>query len=410
MRNPNDLPAVQWPRPTGLSRRSVLRALGVGGAAAAAGPLLAACGSEGEKKSETANKSAPDRSDTDKTVIFENWPQYIDVDDSGKKHPTLDEFTAKTGIKVTYGEGINDNNEFFGRIRNQLANDQSIGRDIIVMTDWMAGKIINLGWVQELNKTNIPNAANLIPSLQNASFDPGRKYSLAWQSGFTAIGANAKALNKLGITDPSTLTVGQLLTDSKLKGKVTMLTEMQDSVGLVLLDSGVSSADFTDDQFNAAIKRIQDAVDAGQIRRFTGNDYTQDLQSGDVAACIAWSGDVIQLQFENDAIQYVTPAAGQMIWSDNMLIPNFAPHKKNAEILMNYYYDPVVAAKVAAWVNYICPVQGAKEAMADIDESLVDNPLIFPDEATLTKSFDFKPMDEATQQRYDEAFAAVTNA
>ncbi len=410
MNTQSNQPAVPGARPTGLSRRNVLRALGIGGAAAAAGPLLAACGSEGEQKEATENKAAPDRSDTDKSVIFENWPEYIDVDDSGKKRPTLDQFTAKTGIKVTYNEGINDNNEFFGRIRNQLANDQSINRDIIVMTDWMASRLINLGWVQELNQANIPNAKNLLDALQRVPFDPGRKHSLTWQSGFTAIGANGKALAKLGINDPSSLTIDQLLTDSRLKGRVTLLTEMPDTVGLVLLDSGVNASDFTEDQFNAGIKRIQDAVDAGQIRRFTGNDYIQDLQSGDVAACTAWSGDVIQMQFEDESIQYVTPDAGQMLWSDNMMIPNFAPHKKNAEILMNYYYDPVVAAKVAAWVNYICPVQGAKAAMAGIDDSLMDNPLIFPDPATLAKSYAFKPMDEATQKHYDEAFAAVSNA
>ena len=171
---------------------------------------------------------------------------------------------------------------------------------------------------------------------------------------------------------------------------------MQDTVGLTLLDSGVNTLEFDDSDFDAAIARIQAANDSGQIRRFTGNDYTQDLLSGNVAAAIAWSGDIIQLQFESDVIQYVTPPSGQMIWSDNMMVPNLAAHKTNAERLMNYYYDPAVAAQVAAWVNYICPVQGAQEAMAEVDEELVDNPLIFPDEATLADSFDFKPMDEET--------------
>jgi spermidine/putrescine transport system substrate-binding protein len=276
-----------------------------------------------------------------------------------------------------------------------------------VLTDWMAGRLINLGWVQELAKENIPNAGNVIPVLQEASFDPGRVHSLPWQSGLTAIGVNADALADLGISDPSSLSIDQLLTDSRLAGRVTALMEMQDTVGLTLLDMGVSTVDFTDSEFDAAIARIQAANDVGQIRRFTGNDYTQDLVSGNVAAAIAWSGDMIQLQFENEAFQYVTPASGQMIWSDNMLIPNGAAHKANAERLMNYYYDPAVAAQVAAWVNYICPVQGGQEAMAEVDEELVDNPLIFPDEATLANSFDFKPMDEETQQRYEDAFAAV---
>jgi spermidine/putrescine transport system substrate-binding protein len=172
----------------------------------------------------------------------------------------------------------------------------------------------------------------------------------------------------------------------------------------VLLDMGKRPEDFTDDDFNAAIGVIGDAVDSGQIRRFTGNDYMQDLASGQIATCIAWSGDVIQLQADDPSIQLVTPAAGQMVWSDNLMIPNKAQHKKNAEKVMNYYYDPAVAAQVAAWVNYICPVQGAKEEMAKVDPEMVDNPLIFPDDATLAKSHVFKSLDEQTETKYNEAF------
>jgi spermidine/putrescine transport system substrate-binding protein len=393
------------PRPTGMSRRSVLRAIGAGGLWVAGGSL-AACGTEGTRDQD-GDTAAEDQSESDQRVIWSNWPQYIDINEDDGSFPTIDAFIEETGIEVEYIEDINDNTEFFGRIRPQLSAGQPIDRDLIVLTDWMAGRLINLGWIQELNKENIPNASNVISALQEASFDPGRVHSLPWQSGLTAIGVNADALADLGISDPTTLSIDQLLTDSRLAGRVTALTEMQDTVGLTLLDMGVSPVDFTDSDFDAAIARIKAANDSGQIRRFTGNDYTQDLVSGNVAAAFAWSGDMIQLQFENEAFQYVTPASGQMIWSDNMLIPNGAEHKTNAERLMNYYYDPAVAAQVAAWVNYICPVQGAQEAMADVDEELVDNPLIFPDEAMLAQSFDFKPMDEETQQRYEDAFAAV---
>jgi spermidine/putrescine transport system substrate-binding protein len=394
------------PRPTGLSRRSILQSIGAGGLWVAGGSLLAACGTEGTRDQD-GDTAAEDQSESDPRVIWSNWPQYIDINEDDGSFPTIEAFMEETGIEVEYIEDINDNTEFFGRIRPQLSAGQPIDRDLIVLTDWMAGRLINLGWVQELAKENIPNAGNVIPVLQEASFDPGRVHSLPWQSGLTAIGVNADALADLGISDPSSLSIDQLLTDSRLAGRVTALMEMQDTVGLTLLDMGVSTVDFTDSEFDAAIARIQAANDAGQIRRFTGNDYTQDLVSGNVAAAIAWSGDMIQLQFENEAFQYVTPASGQMIWSDNMLIPNGAAHKANAERLMNYYYDPAVAAQVAAWVNYICPVQGGQEAMAEVDEELVDNPLIFPDEATLANSFDFKPMDEETQQRYEDAFAAV---
>jgi spermidine/putrescine transport system substrate-binding protein len=405
MSNMNDRPAIAGLRPTGMSRRSVLRALGIGGAIAAGGPLLAACGTQGSSEKTAQNQAAPDKSDTDKRVVWSNWPGYIDYNDDETKRPSIDAFEKKTGIKVTYNEDINDNDEFFGKIRTQLHGGQDTGRDVIVLTDWMAGRLIRLSYVQDLNKANIPNAGNLVPNLQNVGFDPGRKRSLPWQSGFTAIGTNGKALkNVAGITDPSALTVNDLLTNPKLKGKVTVLTEMRDTMGLIMLDMGKKPEDFTDDDFNAAIAKLGDAVDSGQVRGFTGNDYMQDLASGQIAACLAWSGDVIQLQADDPSIKLVTPESGQMLWSDNLMIPNKAQHKKNAEILINNYYDPAVAAQVAAWVNYICPIQGAKEEAAKIDPELVNNQLIFPNEETLAKSHVFKALDEATETKYNEAF------
>ena len=401
----NDRSAIAGLRPTGMSRRSVLRALGIGGAIAAGGPLIAACGTQGASEKTAQNQAAPDKSDTDKRVVWSNWPGYIDYNDDETKRPSVDAFEKKTGIKVTYNEDINDNDEFFGKIRTQLHGGQDTGRDVIVLTDWMAGRLIRLSYVQDLNKANIPNAGNLVPNLQNVGFDPGRKRSLPWQSGFTAIGTNGKALkNVAGITDPSGLTVNDLLTNPKLKGKVTVLTEMRDTMGLIMLDMGKKPEDFTDDDFNAAIAKLGDAVDSGQVRGFTGNDYMQDLASGQIAACLAWSGDVIQLQADDPSIKLVTPESGQMLWSDNLMIPNKAQHKKNAEILINNYYDPAVAAQVAAWVNYICPIQGAKEEAAKIDPELVNNQLIFPNEETLAKSHVFKALDEATETKYNEAF------
>ena len=402
-----DLPVIPGARPTSLSRRGVLQALGVGGAALAGGSLLSACGTEGTSE-EPGGVAAEDKSDVDKTVNFSNWVQYIDVDDKDKKlHPTLKEFEDKTGIKVKYTEDINDNDEFFGQIRPQLEANQDTGRDIIVFTDWMAGRMIRLGWVQELNKANIPNAVNLQPNLQSVGFDPERKFSLPWQSGFTGIGINKKAVRDLGVDPASINSIDALLTTPELKGKVTALTEMRDTVGLTLLSMGVDPNNFTDDHFAAAIDKLQKAVDSGQIRGFTGNDYVQGLETGDLAACMAWSGDVIQLNFENPDLDLVTPEQGQMLWSDNMMVPNLAQHKKNAELVMNHYYDPKVAAQLAAWVNYICPVNGAREEMEAIDSSLVDNHLIFPDQATLDLSNVFMALDEETERKYNEQFQAL---
>jgi spermidine/putrescine transport system substrate-binding protein len=265
----------------------------------------------------------------------------------------------------------------------------------------MAAKMIRLGWVQKLDKANTPNVdAHLRAALKSPSWDPTRDFSAPWQSGFGGIAYNG------AVTKP-VMTIDELFTRPDLKGKVTCLSEMRDTMGLVLLSMGKDPSVFNQADFDGAIEKIQKAVDSGQIRKFTGNEYAPDLAKGNIAACVAWSGDVIQLQAKNDKIKYVIPEAGAMLWSDNMEIPNNAKHKKNAEAWINYYYDPKVAAQVAAYVNYICPVDGAQEEAAKINPALANNPLIFPDAATLAKAHIFAGLDEATEKKCQDAFAKV---
>jgi spermidine/putrescine transport system substrate-binding protein len=391
------LRAISPPLFRGLTRRRVL-----GGAAAVGGmAVLTACGSKGTKNTDAA-PAASDRSDTDKLVNWSNWPEYIDVDDSNQTHPTLIEFTKQTGIKVNYTEDVNDNDEFFAKIQPLLSKGADCGRDTFCVTDWMAARLIRLGWVQELDQANIPNIKNLDPSLLHVQFDDGRKYSLPWQSGFTGIGYNPKSTGGEKVT-----TIEQLLTDPKLKGKVTLLTEMRDTVGLVMIELGIDPANFTDDDFNAAIAKIQSAVDAGQIASFTGNDYGKGLASGDIAACMAWTGDVVQLQADNPKLGYTLPEKGHMAWSDNFQIPIQAQHKKNAEIMINYYYEPVPAAAVEDYVNYISPVIGAKEILAKSDPDVADNPLIFPNDAVRAKSKVFRALTADEETKYNAAFQAL---
>ncbi|MFC4148249.1 extracellular solute-binding protein [Micromonospora mangrovi] len=387
-----------------LTRRGLLTGtLGSAALLATAG-TLAGCGTKGAQQTEAGCKSE-DLSGTEKKLAFSNWPQYMDVDDKDEsKRPTLDAFIAKTGIQVTYTEDVNDNNEFFGKVQNQLAGCQSTGRDIMVLTDWMAARMIRLGWIQKLDKAKLPNVeANLLPSLRNRSFDPQGQLAVPWQSGLAGLAYNAKVAKEIR-------TVDELLTRPDLKGKVTALSEMRDTMGLLLQSNGHDPANFTAAQFDDALAKLKRAVDAGQIRKFTGNDYSQDLNKGDVAACIAWSGDVIQLGFENDKIKFVQPESGVMLWSDNVLVPNKATHKANAEELINYYYDPAVAAKLAAFVNYICPVKGAQAEMEKIDPDLAANPLIFPDDATLAKSKVFMALDEKQEKEYEGKFQQVIGA
>jgi len=264
----------------------------------------------------------------------------------------------------------------------------------------MAGRLIRLGYVDELNKENIPNWVNLREDLKNVAFDPGRKYSLVWQSGLTGIGYNP------ALTGRELKSVNDIF-DPAFAGHVTMLTEMRDTLGLVMAGMGVDPANCTLDDARKAVEKIQPFVDNGHIRAFTGNEYGDDLARGDVWAAFAWSGDVIQLQADNPDLQLLLPEEGFMLWSDNMLIPKKAAHKEAAEQFMNYVYDPAHQAQIEAYVNYVAPVDGTKEAIMDIDSALAENPLIFPDEAALAKAHIFKPLTEDEDRQFNELFQGL---
>ncbi len=384
-----------------FSRRGLLRTAGVGAMALSSGGLLAACGTSGTTQSKDSCVSK-DLSKTDKKLVWSNWPLYID--EKGKTMPTLEDFQSQMGIEVTYNTDVNDNSQFFAKVRNQLGACESTGRDMFVLTDWMAARMIGLGWIQELDMAAMPNVeANLVDTLREPDWDPGRKYSVPWQSGLTGIAYNSKFTGEVASFE-------ELLTRSDLKGKISLLTEMGDTMGFMLKLTGADPEDFSDDEWAAGLDRLKEVVDTGHVRRFTGNDYTGPLNKGDILACEAWSGDVIAMQYDNPDIKFVVPTEGMALWSDNMMVPNKAEHLGNAQELMNYYYDPEVAAKVSAWVNYICPVQGAEDAMADLDESLVGNPLIFPTSTDLETTFAFKNLDTKVREGYEKEFNQVIGA
>lgn len=390
-------------RPFSIDRRWFLRGSGIAGAALVMPELLAACGTSGTRQNADSCVST-DLSSTQKTLTFSNWPEYIDITDNGKHMPTLEAFEKQSGITVKYNTDINDNDQFFAKVQNQLGDCQPIGRDIITMTDWMAARMINLGWIQKLDHAAIPNVdANLISSLKSPGWDPNRDYSVPWQSGLTGIAYNSKYTGPVGSME-------ELISRADLKGKVSMLTEMNDTMGFMLKIVGADPTDFNDADWANAIDRLKKAVADGQFRRFTGNDYIDDLNAGNLVACEAWSGDVIAMQFDNPDIKWVAPEEGLAIWADNMMVPNKADHKANAEALMNYYYEPEVAAKVSAWVNYICPVEGAQEAMKKVDPSLVENDLIFPTPSFLEKTFLFQSLDETTRRKYATEFTRTIGA
>ncbi|MGA0209918.1 MAG: ABC transporter substrate-binding protein, partial [Candidatus Nanopelagicales bacterium] len=362
-----------------VSRRRLLQAAGISSAAMAA----AACGTGGGG---TASEgSAPeDVSDTEKTVNWSNWVEYLDIDEDTGAYPTLERFQEETGISVTYTEDVNDNNEFYAKVRTQLEQGQDIDRDIVVLTDWMAGLWIQNGFAQKLDKANIPNSANLIPRLQEVSFDKPRDYTLPWQGGFAGLGYNIAAYQEA--TGNSDMTSLDQLFDPALRGRITLLSEMRDTMGCIIAWQGNDPSNFTQAQFEQAIDALTEQVNSGQIRQVTGNDYLAALESGDVIGVIGWSGDIFAL---GEDFAFALPESGGTLWTDNMLVPSTSTHKKNAEAVMNFYYDPEVAAEVAAYINYLCPVSGAQEAMVAIDPDLAENPYIFPTEEFLSQTYVF---------------------
>jgi spermidine/putrescine transport system substrate-binding protein len=379
-----------------MSRRTMLQA----GGAAAATLALAACTPIGGAKKLTAAK---DTSSTDKTMTWANWSLYLDQD-SKKHYPTLEAFEKQSGIQVKYDVAVDDNNSYYAKVKDQLALGQDIGADTVCLTDWMVSRWIDLGYTQKFDLSLIPNSKNLSPDLQNPDFDPGRHYSLPWQSGFAGLCWNKEKL-------PNGLKQVSDLWDPSLKGRIGVLSEMRDTMGLIMLEQGtdISSKSWGDKEFDAALAEFKKYVDNGQIRNIKGNSYADDLKNEDTLAAIVWSGDVegINADIGSDKFGFAIPETGGTLWSDNFLIPIGSSKKTNAEKLINYYYEPEVAATVAAYVNYITPVVGAKEAMEKIDKDLVDDQLIFPNEDTLAQVKIFRTLSNAEQSRYNSAFEAV---
>ena len=387
---------VMQARKSQVSRRAMLA--GTGGLAAAL--TLAACapGGSGEREAPTAAK---DNSANDPTLNWANWAAYIDEDDDGN-YPTLQRFEEETGISVKYLVDVDDNNSYYGKVKDQLALGKDIGADVAVLTDWMAARVIRFGYTQEFDLANIPNAANLTPSLQNPDFDPGRKFSLPWQGGFAGIAWNKEKV-------PNGLRSVSDLWAPELKGRVGVLSEMRDTIGLILSEQGIDiSGDFTADDFTKGIDVFREQVESGQIRNVKGNSYLEDLTNEDTLAAIVWSGDITVINAEaGDKWEFAIPDGGGTLWNDNMFVPIGSTRKANAEKLINYYYEPEVAAEVAAWVNYITPVEGAKEAAEAIDPELAENQLIFPNEETLSKVKLFRTLTSAEEQEFGTQFQSV---
>jgi spermidine/putrescine transport system substrate-binding protein len=366
-----------------VSRRAVLA--GAGGLGAAG--LLAACG--GSDSADSAN-----------SVRWGNWPLYLDYDEETKKYPTLEKFIEQTGIAATYFEDYNDNDEFFGKVQAQLKLGEDIGYDVVTPTDWMAARWIRLGYTQKFDTANIPNKSNILDSLASPSFDANREQTLTWQGIMGGFGWNVEK-NPKGIR-----TIDELFAPQN-KGKIVVLSEMRDTIGIILLSQGVNLQTVTEDQFMNAVDFMAKKISDGWIRGVKGNEYAEDLTSGDATAVIGWSGDMFILKAENEGkFDFALPDSGGTISGDNFVIPSTASAegKANAEKLINFYYDPAIAAEVAAYVNYVCPVKGAQAEMEKIDPALAASPFIFPDAAMSAKLNVFRSLTPAEETTWSEAF------
>jgi spermidine/putrescine transport system substrate-binding protein len=379
-----------------LDRRRFLASSALAAGSLAFGSsFLAACKGKETGAAASADTAAA-ASGGSKSVKISNWPLYIDKE-------TVPNFEKATGIHATYTEDVNDNNEFFAKISEPLKRGQSIDRDIIVLTDWMAGRMIRLGYVTPLDEAKFPHKANLEDALRGVSWDSGRKFSVPWLSGMTGIGYNPKKTGRelSSIND---------IFDPKFKGKVTMLTEMRDSIGLVMLGEGKDPAKATKADVAAAAAKIKKYRQNGHIRAFTGNDYAEDLAAGNIAVAIAWSGDIQGLAADNPDLRWIAPKEGAMLFSDNMMIPKTSERADAAMAWINYVYDTAVSAKIVQAAPYISPVKGTSTELAKIAPELAKSPLVNPPAELRARLHIFRGLDEAEDQEFNKIFQDAVGA
>ena len=397
-------------RARAISRRDMLRKMAVAAGALPAGAILAACGIGGTQDEPSGAATAMDQLTTTQQngiLNFANWPAYIDK--ARGESPTLQQFEKETDIKVNYKEVINDNLSFFGTIREPLANGQATEWDLIVVTDWLIGKMARLGYLETLDHALLPNFASHAGEIyKDPSYDPGNRHSIPWQSGITGIAYNPELTGR-------EITSVEDLFDPAFEGKVGMMTEMRDTMNLVLLGMGIDPEQATLEDAEAAQQKLLQQRDQGIVRQYYGNDYVQPLANGDLALSMAWSGDVLGRTLgANSKIAFVVPEEGGILWVDNMAIPQDAANPIDAHALMNFVYQPQIAAQMTAWINYISPVPEAQAILQDANDrytrQVANSPLVFPTSDMESRLHHYKNLTEEEEQAWQSMFDEVTQA
>jgi spermidine/putrescine transport system substrate-binding protein len=365
---------------------------------------MAACGISGEAERSAGEEDALSTTTKNGELNFANWPAYIDKKKG--ESPTLIQFEVETGINVTYTENINDNASFYAKIREQLANDEPTGYDIIVVTDWMINKMGTFGYLEELDHSRLPlfeaNAADLY---KDPTYDPGNAWSIPWASGITGLAYNEE------LTGRPITSINDLFSD-EFKGKVGMFLEMRDTMNLTMLGMGIKPEDATLEDAQATQEKLLQQVEDGIVRQYYGNDYVGPLANGDLAVCIAWSGDVIGKTLgANSPIKFSVPDEGGMLWVDNMAIPDNAENPIDAHEMMNFVYDPKIAAQMCAWINYITPVPEARDIMLDADDaytrSVAKSPLVFPTPEMEENLYNYTNLSPEEEKEWNQLFDEV---
>ena len=381
----------------------------MGAGALSMSAFLAACGVEGGSEDGADPAARNELTTTEQTgrFVFANWPLYIDK--ARGRRPTIDDFTKATGIEVDYKEVIQDNESFFGTIREPLSRDDTIEHDLIVVTDWLITKMGRLGYLEELDHSLLPQFAEHAGALyRDPTFDPGNTYSVPWQSGITGIGYNPELTGR-------EIASFEDLFDPAFEGKVGMFQEMRDTMNLTLLGIGLDPNGATVEDAAKAQEKLLEQREAGIVRQYYGNEYTDALIREDLWLTMAWSGDIFQLKFDKPELEFVVPEEGGILWVDNMAIPDGSEHPIDAMEFMNFVYDPEVAAQIAAWVNYICPVpeaqdilrKQAKDENDDYTAQVAESPLVFPTEEMSARLTHYADLNEEDEEAWNDLFGEV---
>jgi spermidine/putrescine transport system substrate-binding protein len=377
------------------NRTSRRRFIGGGAAAAAAvamgGSFLAACSSDNKSATETTSTQAGPASGT---LRISNWPLYM-------ADGFVADFQKATGLTVDYKEDFNDNEQWFAKVKEPLSRKQDIGADLAVPTQFMAARIKQLGWLNEISDAGVPNRKNLRPDLLNAAVDPGRKYTAPYMTGMVGLAYNKAATGR-------DITKVEDLWDPAFKGRVSLLSDTQDGLGMIMQSQGNSPENPTKEAVQKAVDVVREQKDKGQIRRFTGNDYADDLAAGNIAVAQAYSGDVVQLQADNPNLHFVVPEAGGDWFIDTMVIPYTTQNQKGAEAWINYVYDRPNYAKLVAFTQYVPVLTDMAEELDKINPKLSQNPLINPPAETLAKLKSWAALTDEQTQQFNAMYAAVT--